>query len=104
MPVCSVSLQAAAALKKLPLSIDEHHLKYSAIRCSECSEFQAEFSEFEPRGILNHCTTRWLSSEHCIERLIDQWPALYMYCDGEADSVSRNDCVERNIKQLRNPT
>ena len=59
------ALCAVAALKKLPVSLDEllidiyYHFKHSAKRCSEYAEIQAEFSEIKPLRILKHCTTRW---------------------------------------------
>ena len=105
------ALCAVAALKKLPVSLDEllidiyYHFKHSAKRWSEYAEIQAEFSEIKPLRVLKHCTTRWLSLERCLRRLLDQWPALYAYFDLEAEGPQRGgkDRLQRIMKQLRNP-
>ena len=73
---------ATAGLKKLPVSIDNllidiyYHFKYSAKRWSEYADIEAEFEDIKPLKFFKHCTTRWLSLERCIRRLIDKWPAL----------------------------
>ena len=92
------ALCAAAALKKLPVSIDDflinifYHFKHSSKRYSEFSAIHEEFSDVAPLRVLKHCTTRWLSLERCVKRLLDQWPALYAYFDKEAES-DRNACL-----------
>ena len=101
------ALCAAAALKKLPVSIDEllidifYHFKHSSKRYSEFSAIREEFSDIVPLRILKHCTTRWLSLERCVKRLLDQWPALYAYFDKEAES-DRNARLQRIAKHLKN--
>lgn len=103
------SLCAVAALKKLPVSIDEllvdifYHFKHSAKRYSEFVEILAEFEEIKPLRILKHCTTRWLSLQRCIKRLIDQWPALYSYFDRQAGIEASNARVQRIASQLKDP-
>ena len=108
--VCHLAaLCAVAALKKMPISVDDllidiaYHFKYSAKRWTEYQQIQGEFSEIQPLKILKHCTTRWLSLERCIKRVIDQWPALYAYFDREADIVTSNERVQRISKQLKKP-
>ena len=97
------ALCAAAALKKLPVSVDEflinifYHFKHSSKRYSEFSAIREEFSDIVPLWILKHCTTRWLSLERCVKRLLDQWPALYAYFDKEAES-DRNARLQRIAK------
>ena len=92
------ALCAVAALKKFPVSVDNllvdifNHFKYSAKRWTEYDEIRSELSEIRPMKILKHCTTRWLSLERCIKRVIDQWPALFAYFDREMKD-SDNDCV-----------
>ena len=101
------ALCAAAALKKLPVSIDElligifYHFKHSSKRYSEFRSIREEFSDMAPLRILKHCTTRWLSLERCVKRLLDQWPALYAYFDKEAES-DRNARLQRIAKHLKN--
>ena len=104
------ALCAAAALKKLPVSVDNllvdifYHFKFSAKRWTEYSDIVSEFSEICPMRILKHCTTHWLSLERCIKRVIDQWPALFAYFDREVHACSNNDRVQRISKQLSDPT
>ena len=98
------TLCAAAALKKLPVSVDNllvdifYHFKYLAKRWTEYSGVVSEFSEICPMRILKHCTTRWLSLERCIKRVIDHWPALFAYFDREVHACSNNDRVQRISK------
>ena len=103
------ALCAVAGLKKLPVSVDDllidiaYHFKYSAKRWTEYEQIQIEFREIQPLKILKHCTTRWLSLERCIKRVIDQWPALLAYFDREAEVASGNERVQRIAKQLKKP-
>ena len=101
--VCHLAaLCASAALKKLPVSVDEllidifYHFKHSAKRWHEFNEIQEEFSDIKPLRELKHCTTRWLSLERCVKRLIEQWPALHCYFD----QLIGRDETERS-KQLK---
>lgn len=79
------ALCAAAALKMLPVSLDDllidifYHFKYSSKRWHEFSEILQEFSDIKPLRVLKHSTTRWLSLERCLKRLID---ALYCFLIG----------------------
>ena len=103
------ALCAVAGLKKLPVSLDDllidiaYHFKYSAKRWTEYQEIRSEFSEIQPLRILKHCTTRWLSLERCVKRVIDQWPALHAYFDREVDIQPANERVQRISKHLKNP-
>jgi hypothetical protein len=103
------ALCAVAALTKLPVSVDDflidisYHFKYSAKRWTEYAEIRDDFSEIQPLRILKHCTTRWLSLERCIKRVIDQWPALYAYFDREVDIEPTNERVQRIAKHLEKP-
>ena len=67
------------------------------------AEIRAEFSEIKPLRILKHSTTRWLSLQRCIKRLLDQWPALYSYFDRQSDIEPTNDRVQRVAKRLSDP-
>ena len=96
-------------LKKLPISIDEllidicYHFKHSSKRYSEFTAIREEFSDLAPlRIILKHCTTRWLSLECCVKRLLNQWPALHAYFDREVES-DHNARLQRIAKHLKNP-
>jgi hypothetical protein len=98
------ALCATAAIKTLPFSVDDllidiyYHFKHSAKKWSEFAEIRAEFSEIKPLKILKHLTTRWLSLQRCIKRLLDQWPALYSYF-----IEPTSDRVQRVAKHLSDP-
>ena len=103
--LCHLSaLCAAAALKKLPVSLDEllidiyYHSKHSSKRWHEFNEIQLEFSDVKPLRVLKHSSTRWLSLERCLKRLIEQWPALDCYFDRTAESEPGNERVQRVVK------
>ena len=103
------ALCASAALKKLPVSIDNllidifYHFKHSAKRWSEFATIQAEFSDIKPLRVLKHCTTRWLSLERCIKRLLELWLVLLAYFDRQVDIETASDRVRRISTQLKDP-
>ncbi|CAC5402734.1 unnamed protein product [Mytilus coruscus] len=47
-------------------------------------QFQ-EFTETDPMKIIKHCSTRWLSLERCVQRTLQQWPALKSYFQSHAE-------------------
>ena len=91
---------AVTALKKLPVSVDgflidiSYHFKYSAKCWSQYTDIREEFREVKPLKILKPCTTRWLSLERCIKRIINQWP-LHAYFDCEDNIELGNKRVQR---------
>ena len=71
--VCHLAaLCAAAALKKLPVSIDNllidiyYHFNNSSKRCEEFSVILQNFDGIAPVRVLKHCSTRWLSLERAV--------------------------------------
>ena len=48
--------------------------------------------------VLKHCTTRWLSLERAVNRLLTLWPALNAYFNREADTG--NDCCKKIAEML----
>ena len=107
--VCHLAaLYAATGLKKLPLSIDDllidvyYHFKNSSKRCEEFSIILQEFDGIAPVRVLKHCSTRWLSLERAIKRLLILWPALYTYFDREIDK-SDKERVKRVAKSPFKP-
>ena len=76
-------------------------------RNSVLSRLQSEqpklFSEIKPLRVLKHCTTRWLSLQRCVKRLLEQWPALFAYFDRQIDIVASNDRLQRIASQLKDP-
>ena len=104
--VCHLAaLCAAAGLKMLPISIDDllidvyYHFKHSSKRCEEFSVIVDEFDGLGPVRILKHCSTRWLSLERALKRLLSLWPALYTYFDREICNADKAR-VKRLAKAL----
>ena len=101
------ALCAVSALKKIPLSIDNllidifYHFKHSSKRWTEFVDILAEFSEIKPLKVLKHCTTPRLSLQHCIRRLLEQWPTLFAYFDRQVDIEPANDQVCRVASHMQ---
>ena len=59
---------------------------FSAKRVETYTDF-LEFNDVEPLKILKHCSTRWLSLQKCVLRLLDHcdWPALLSYFRSHQD-------------------
>ena len=99
------ALCAVSGLKKLPVSIDNllidifYHFKHSPQRWSEFAEIQKDFDEIAPLKVLKHCSTRWLSLERCVKRLIYQWQPILTYFDRESGYTS-NERVQRVFRHL----
>lgn len=89
-----VALCAAAALKKLPISIDGllidifYHFKHSSKRCSEFAEVLREFDDLRDLSVIKHGSTRWLS----LKERFTLWPALRAYFDRECGTNDRLSC------------
>lgn len=108
--VCHLAnLCAAAALKSLPISVDDllidifYYFKHSAKRWEMFAEIQREFGDVQPARVLKHSTTRWMSIKRCLKRFLDQWDALYAFFDRQRDIEPRNDRVKRVVKLLEAP-
>ena len=94
--VCHLAaLCATAALKKLPVSIDGllidvyYHFKHSSKRCEEFVVVLQDFDGIGPLFVIKHCSTRWLSLEKAVKRLVTLWPALQAYFDRERATNER---------------
>ena len=78
------------AVKQLPMPVEEllidvyFHFNHSAKRKEQYHEF-LEFCDVAPLKILKHASTRWLSLEKCINRFLQQWPALLSYFESHED-------------------
>ena len=53
-----------------------------------------DFDGIAPARVLKHCSTRWLSLERALNRLLLLWPALFAYFNREIDN-SDQDRVRR---------
>ena len=91
-------------VKQLPLPVDEllidvyYHFAHSAKRKEQYREFLV-FCDVEPLKILKHASTRWLSLERCVNRFLQQWPALLSYFQSHGD-VERPGRIQRCAKYL----
>eukprot|EP00117_Sycon_ciliatum_P018085 scpid100626/ scgid16838/ Zinc finger BED domain-containing protein 5; Transposon-derived Buster1 transposase-like protein len=108
--ICHLAnLCAAAALKRLPVSVDDllidvfYYFKHSAKRWEMFADIQRDFGELQPVRVLKHSTTHWLSMKRCLKRLLDQWDALYAFFDQQRDIEPRNNRLKRVLKLMDSP-
>lgn len=106
--VCHLAnLCTVAGVKALALPIEDllievfFHFHHSSNRKEKYKEF-LEFTDTEPIKILKHCSTRWLSLEKCVDRLLHHWPALQSYFNSHED-VEKPGRVKRCASYLSNP-
>ena len=84
-----VNLCCVYAVKQLPMPVEEllidfyFHFNHSAKRKEEYREF-LEFCDVALLKILKHAST-WLSLEKCVDRFLQQWPALLSYFESHED-------------------
>ena len=98
--VCHLAnLCLLAGVENLPVDVDDffvdlyYYFDNSTKRKEEFNEFQV-FTGVKELKIIKHCKTRWLSLEKCVQRVLQQWSALYAYFD----KVSEED---RSARALR---
>ncbi len=71
-----------AGMSTLPIDIDQlfidiyYYFQHSSKRNQEFVDMWHYFYTCEPKVILKHCPTRWLSLLRCIERYFYQLPGL----------------------------
>ncbi len=74
-----------AGMSTLPLDIDQlfidiyYYFHHSSKRNQEFIEMWCSFYTNEPKVILKHCQTRWLSLLRCVDRYLEQLPGLISY-------------------------
>ena len=73
----------------------------SAKRKEEYKEFLA-FTNTDEYKLVKHCTTRWLSLEKAVTRILQQWPALKSYFTSHND-VEKQGRVKRVAEWLNDP-
>ena len=84
------NLATNALIKEIPQPVEDllidtyYYLEKSSKRKEELKEFQ-EFTETPVEIILKHVSTRWLSLERCVKRMLSQWPALRAYFTSHKD-------------------
>ncbi|KAK6491589.1 toll-like receptor 6 [Huso huso] len=85
------------AVAKLPLSVEDllidlyYYFDKSSKRNKQLKQLQ-QLCDIETRGIIKHVNTRWLSVGKCLDRLLEQWPALLKFFtskDSPSSSVTK---------------
>lgn len=106
-PSHSLHLCAETAIKNIPADIPKFCSMIHSFFCRSPKrqhtllEFQA-FLNNEIHHILRQCTTRWLSLQQSVARIVEQWDVLYYYFI-DARYNQRIDGAE-NILQFLNAT
>lgn len=104
--VCHLAnLCLLAGVQTLPVDVDDffvdlyYYFDKSAKRKEEFHEFQV-FTGVKEVKIIKHCKTRWLSLEKCVQRVLEQWSALYAYFDriSEEDGSARVIRLDQHFK------
>ncbi|WAQ96545.1 hypothetical protein MAR_029235 [Mya arenaria] len=78
------------------------HFQHSSKRQQILQEFR-EFTDTATYKLVQHCSTRWLSLQTCVNRYLQQWPALEAYFTIHNESERRGSCVARVVENLQDP-
>ena len=78
-----------------------YHFKHSSKGWEGFFDVLKEFDNIRALRVLKHCTTRWLSLLHCLDHLLEQWPAHYAYFDHQDEIEPSNSRVQRVATSLR---
>lgn len=71
----------------------------SVLRKEKYKEY-LDFCDVDPSKLLKHSSTRWLSLEKCVKRLLHHWPALTSYFNSHSD-VEKPGRVRRVAELIR---
>lgn len=71
--------------------------KTSGKRQCDFRKIQASL-ELDTHKILRPCFTRWLAMLQCVDRLLEQWPALTLYFDETIDEKERKSEAVKRIQ------
>ena len=106
-PCHLIHLAAEKAAAQLPVPIEEllvdvfFYLDKSSKRKQGLKEFQ-DLCGVEMRKIVKHVSTRWLSLEKCIGRLLQQWPALLQYFESEQSKFGHSSKTKSTQSTSKN--
>ncbi|XP_060556756.1 uncharacterized protein LOC132717332 [Ruditapes philippinarum] len=96
------------AVKKLAMPVEEvlqdtfTHFQHSSKRRQILQDFR-EFTDTTTYKLVRHCSTRWLSLQTCVDRYLQQWPALEAYFTSHDDAEKRGSRVFRVVECLQDP-
>lgn len=99
-----IHIAAQNAAKELPVCVEDllidvyHYLDKSSLRHQKLLQCQV-LCNTATHKILKHTSTRWLSLKNCIDRLLEQWCALFTFVFGE-NKLSN----EHNLNSSSNST
>ena len=97
-----VPLMPAWNYQHLWRTFAEIYFSRSTLRQQELKQFQ-EFVDTQPHKMLSYGQTRWLSMESCVNRMLEQWPALQLYfIDFVANGKDPSHTTESILKGLCN--
>ncbi|XP_063436782.1 uncharacterized protein LOC134718215 [Mytilus trossulus] len=97
--LCTVAGVKALALPVEDLLVEVYfHFFHSSNRKEKYKEF-LEFTDTEPSKIIKHSSTRWLSLEKCVGRLLHHWSALTSYFNSH-DEVEKPGRIKRCANYL----
>jgi len=71
-----------------------NHFSVSAARTNAWLNLQTEFG-IKPLRMIRHADTRWLTLEHCLDRLISRWSELKLYFSNNAMSI--DDSTQKTL-------
>lgn len=78
-----------------------YHFEYSSKRKGLLLEFN-QFCDIESRNILKYISTRWLSLSNCVDRILQQFPALESYFLSQ--EVTKSDTrLKRLVNAFEDP-
>ncbi|XP_052212161.1 uncharacterized protein LOC127831212 [Dreissena polymorpha] len=95
-------------VKKLGVPVDEllhdvfTHFQHSSKRRQALQEFR-EFTYTGTYKLVRFCSTRWLSLQTCVDRFLQQWPAIEAYFASHEDVEKKGNRVARASENLRDP-
>ena len=78
-----------------------NYFKLSPNRQKSLIEFQ-KFVKVDVHKILKPCQTRWLSVVTCVQRILEQWPALELFFVAEVAEANSTQ-AERILSALKSP-
>ena len=100
-------LVAEHASKALSKTADQlihdvyNYFKLSPNRQKSLAEFQ-HLVEVQEHKILKPCQTRWLSVAQCVQRILEQWPALELFFTAESFE-NKSPQADRILQGLKSP-
>jgi len=71
-----------------------NHFSVSAMRTNTLLDLQEELG-MKPLRMIRHADTRWLTLEHCLDRLISRWSELKLYFNDHA--MSFEDSIKKTL-------